>query len=57
MNGPFVFALEIFSNKINSSLRVVVGKNMLTHFIGNITSVEAGQIIVIVGKTTDAASR
>lgn len=30
---------------------------MLTHYIGNITRVEPGQIIVVVGKTTDAAAR
>lgn len=30
---------------------------MLTHYIGNITFVEPGQIIVVVGKTTDAARR
>lgn len=30
---------------------------MLTHYIGNITYVEPGQIIVVVGKTTDAATR
>lgn len=32
-------------------------KKMLTHYIGNITRVEPGQIIVVVGKTTDAAAR
>lgn len=30
---------------------------MLSQFTGNIGRVEAGQIIVIVGKTIDAASR
>lgn len=30
---------------------------MLTQYIGNITQVQSGQIIVVVGKTTDAASR
>lgn len=30
---------------------------MLTNYIGNITYVEPGQIIVVVGKTTDAATR
>lgn len=30
---------------------------MLTNYIGNITFVEPGQIIVVVGKTTDAATR
>lgn len=30
---------------------------MLTEYIGTIGRVEAGQIIVVVGKTVDAASR
>lgn len=30
---------------------------MLTHYIGNITYVEPGQILVVVGKTTEAATR
>lgn len=33
------------------------GVTMLTEYIGNIGAVEAGQIIVVVGKTVDAASR
>lgn len=34
-----------------------IDSKMLTQYIGNITRVEPGQIIVVVGKTTDAATR
>lgn len=32
-------------------------RNMLTEYIGNLNPVEPGQVLVIAGKTIDAASR
>lgn len=57
--GMFLGVMCFFRANNWRTLRLCYGKRgeMLTHYIGNITRVEPGHIIVVVGKTTDAATR